>query len=187
MNAGSTPRGVLGNHAEDQVSDLFREPFSTDPLSRSGDEAPVKTEARSMPTNQSFRGDQNERLFPPRPPGASFGVNERREQGVRTRDRTSGTWTKVIAGERGEEISQVVDFAAGQNFGELQLTLSGTHTALGLIRWARRWVFSRDSCVIAAFEPRWISTVRLPPRTWPLPTARLWDWLNGRGNGRKFC
>ena len=47
-------------------------------------------------------------------------MNERREQGVRTRDRTSGTWTKVIAGERGEEISQVVDFAAGQNFGELQ-------------------------------------------------------------------
>ena len=46
-------------------------------------------------------------------------MNERREQGVRTRDRTSGTRTKVIAGERGEEISQVVDFAAGQNFGEL--------------------------------------------------------------------
>ena len=57
-------------------------------------------------------------LGAPNSPGASFGVNERREQVVRTRDRTSGTWTRVIAGERAEEISQAVDFTAGQNFGE---------------------------------------------------------------------
>ena len=47
-------------------------------------------------------------------------MNERRGQGVRARDRTCWTWTKLIAGERGEEISQVVDFAAEQNFGDPQ-------------------------------------------------------------------
>ncbi len=141
--SGERPGGVLSNHAEDQVSHVFRELLSTDPLSRPGDEAPVQTEARSMPTNHGFWGEQDERLFPPRPesdgdhpeefvehaklgfvgacvstrrvaaaapnfPGASFGVNERRGRGVRARDRTWGTWTKVTAGERGEEISQVV-------------------------------------------------------------------------------
>jgi len=67
MNPGSAPRGVLSNHAEDQVSHLCRELLSIDPHFRSGDEAPVQTEARSMPTNHGFRGDQDERLFPPGP------------------------------------------------------------------------------------------------------------------------
>ena len=98
MNAGSTPRGVLGNHAEDQVSDLFREPFSTDPLSRSGDEAPVKTEARSMPTNQSFRGDQNERVFPPRPESEGNHPEEFVEH--------ADLWFGVLAFQHGELLPQ---------------------------------------------------------------------------------
>ncbi len=47
-------------------------------------------------------------------------MNEKCERAFRTRDRTSGTWTRVIAGERGEEISQAVDLTARQNFGEAQ-------------------------------------------------------------------
>ena len=42
---------------------------------------------------------------------------------LRTKDRTSETWTRVIAGERGEEISQGIDFTARQNFGEAQETI----------------------------------------------------------------
>ena len=71
MNAGSAPRGVLGYHAEDQVSDLFREPFSANLFSHLGNEAPVQTEAGSMPANYGLRGNHDERLLPGRPTPAS--------------------------------------------------------------------------------------------------------------------
>lgn len=70
MNARSTPGGILGKHAENQVPDLFREPFSTHLLSHPGDDAPVQTEAGSMPTNHGFRSNHDERLFPPGPESA---------------------------------------------------------------------------------------------------------------------
>ena len=70
VDAGATPGGVLGYHAEDQVLDLFREPVSPNLFSDLGDKAPVQTEAGSMPTNHGFRSHDDERLFPPRPESA---------------------------------------------------------------------------------------------------------------------
>ena len=70
VDAGATPGGVLGYHAEDQVLDLVRKPVSPNLFSDLGDKAPVQTEAGSMPTNHGFRSYDDERLFPPRPESA---------------------------------------------------------------------------------------------------------------------
>lgn len=45
-------------------------------------------------------------------------MKEKREQVLRSVARKNRTWTRVIADELGEEISQAADSTAGQSFGE---------------------------------------------------------------------
>jgi hypothetical protein len=70
MDAWRPPRGVLGDHAEYQISDLLREPFPACGFSNSGDQSPVESEARPVPPDDCLRRDNNQRILPlgPDPP-----------------------------------------------------------------------------------------------------------------------
>jgi hypothetical protein len=67
MDARRTPRRIFGNHSEDQLANFFGDPSSPDLLTNSGDQFPIQTEPRSMPTDNSFGGDDDESLFTSRP------------------------------------------------------------------------------------------------------------------------
>jgi hypothetical protein len=66
-----SPGWILGNHPEDQISNLFREPSPPCRLSGPGDQAPIETEACPMPSNHRLRRDDNQSFFPggPEPVG----------------------------------------------------------------------------------------------------------------------
>ena len=64
MDARRTPRRIFGNHSEDQLTNFFRDSSSPDLLTNSGDQFPIQTEPRSMPTDNSFWCDDDESLFP---------------------------------------------------------------------------------------------------------------------------
>jgi hypothetical protein len=67
VDARRSPSRVLSNHLEDQLANLFGDPPSPDLLTNSGDQFPIQTEPRSVPTDDSFGRDDNENLFPSRP------------------------------------------------------------------------------------------------------------------------
>jgi hypothetical protein len=66
-----SPGWILGNHPENQISNLFREPSPPCRLSGPGDQAPIETEACPMPSNHRLRRDDNQSFFPggPEPVG----------------------------------------------------------------------------------------------------------------------
>src|SRR5215469_10529375 len=64
VDAGSSPVGVLGHHLEDQILNFFRSRSSTDGLSDLRNHSPVPTESRTVPSDNGFRRDDEESLFP---------------------------------------------------------------------------------------------------------------------------
>ena len=65
VNARSTPSRVLGNHLENQLTDLFGNSFSaTHWPSRFAEDGPIQPESSTMPAGHSVRRDQIEALFP---------------------------------------------------------------------------------------------------------------------------
>jgi hypothetical protein len=60
-------RRILGNHTENQATDLFADTLPSPYLADSGDPRPIQTNPRSMPVHDGSRGDQDERLGPPGP------------------------------------------------------------------------------------------------------------------------
>src|SRR5260370_26604292 len=66
------PSWVLGDHTGDQFPNHLRRRSSTNLLPNSGDQPPVHTKACPVPAHDSFRGDQDERIFPSRPDASSY-------------------------------------------------------------------------------------------------------------------
>jgi hypothetical protein len=67
MNAGSTPRGILGCHLEDKLTQLFGGRLPSQDSVRFGYPPPVEAKAGAVPAYNSVRGNDNERIFPVRP------------------------------------------------------------------------------------------------------------------------
>jgi hypothetical protein len=66
-----SPGWVLGDYSGDQFPNLLRRRSSSNLLPNSGDQPPVHTKACPVPAHDSFRGDQDERIFPSRPDAPS--------------------------------------------------------------------------------------------------------------------
>src|SRR5205807_8074033 len=63
----SQPGWVLNDHAKDQFPNLLRCRSSSDRPPDSGDQPPVDSKTSPVPTDDGFRRDQDERMFPSRP------------------------------------------------------------------------------------------------------------------------
>ena len=70
MDARCSPRWVLGNHPEDQVSHSFRRRHSPDARPGFRNQPPVQTESGPVPADYGFGRDDDEGLLPtgPDPP-----------------------------------------------------------------------------------------------------------------------
>src|ERR1700683_314517 len=64
MDAGRSPGGVPGDHAEDQLPNLLRRLLSPNLHPDFGDQLPVKAETSPMPSDHGLRRDHDEALFP---------------------------------------------------------------------------------------------------------------------------
>ena len=63
----STPTAVLRHHTEDQLPNVRRQLFPTDPFSRRGDPTPVPAKPRTMPADDRLWMDEHEGLLPSTP------------------------------------------------------------------------------------------------------------------------
>ena len=63
----SQPSWVLNDHTKDQFPNLLRCRSSSDRPPDSGDQPPVDSKTSQVPTDDGFRRDQDERMFPSRP------------------------------------------------------------------------------------------------------------------------
>ena len=59
--------GVLGNHAEDQITNFLGCHLSPNLPPDSGNQTPIETKTSPMPTNNGFRCDDDQGLLPTRP------------------------------------------------------------------------------------------------------------------------
>ena len=71
MDPWCSPAWVLGDYTGDQFPNLLRRRSSSNLLPNSGDQPPIHTKACPVPAHDSFRGDQDERIFPSRPDAPS--------------------------------------------------------------------------------------------------------------------
>src|SRR5712692_521625 len=68
MNARRTPTWILGDHLEDQLTDLFGNSRPTaDSFSHLAEHGPIQFESGSVPPNHGFWQDDQKRLLPLRP------------------------------------------------------------------------------------------------------------------------
>ena len=65
MNTRCSPGRILGNHTQDQGTNLFPDTLPSSYLADSGDPRPIQTKSRSMPVQDGSRSDQDERPPPP--------------------------------------------------------------------------------------------------------------------------
>ncbi|HET6840587.1 MAG TPA: hypothetical protein VFK06_02725 [Candidatus Angelobacter sp.] len=68
MYARGTPGGILGNHAENQFSQLFTDSLPAECLSMARNPIPVQAESSAMPACDGLGSDDNQSLLPFRPP-----------------------------------------------------------------------------------------------------------------------
>ena len=64
MDARRSPRWVLNNHPENQLSNFLRGLSSPNLYPDSGDQSPIHTKTGPVPTDHSFRRDNDESFFP---------------------------------------------------------------------------------------------------------------------------
>jgi len=67
MDPRRSPGWVLNDHTKDQFPNLLRCRSSSDRPPDSGDQPPVDSKTSPVPTDDGFRRDQDERMFPSRP------------------------------------------------------------------------------------------------------------------------
>ena len=67
MDPRRSPGWVLNDHPKDQFPNLLRCRSSSDRPPDSGDQPPVDSKTSPVPTDDGFRRDQDERMFPSRP------------------------------------------------------------------------------------------------------------------------
>ena len=94
----SSPRGVLGQHLEDQIANFLGYWSSSDGLPDLGDHPPVPTESGAVPTNHGFRRDDEECLFPAGPEPTSQQPEEPVEQ--------IKPWTRMTPFQHGKLLAQ---------------------------------------------------------------------------------
>jgi hypothetical protein len=88
MDPRRSPGWVLNDHTKDQFANLLRCRSSSDRPPDSGDQLPVDSKTSPVPTDEGFRRDQDERMFPSRPNPLSDYPEELIEQ-AETRARMS--------------------------------------------------------------------------------------------------
>ena len=76
VDARLSPSWILGDHAEDQLSDFSRSRPSPDGFPDFGNQLPIQLEADPMPPDHRFRGDDDEGLIPTRPDSPSNYLEE---------------------------------------------------------------------------------------------------------------
>jgi len=65
MNPGCSPGRIFGDHFEDQIANLLRDSTSATAWSpSSGQKTPVQLKSGSVPLNNGFGTDEDERLLP---------------------------------------------------------------------------------------------------------------------------
>jgi hypothetical protein len=89
VDAGSTPGWVFRHHPEDQIPNFRRQSFSTDLVFHLRDQAPVESKSDTMPADDSFRRNDDERTLPSGPEP----VHEHPEEFVQEAD----LWSAVFA------------------------------------------------------------------------------------------
>src|SRR5215510_8702303 len=67
MDPRRSPVWVFNDHTKDQFPRLLRCRSSSDRPPDSGDQPPVDSKTSPVPTDDGFRRDQDERMFPSRP------------------------------------------------------------------------------------------------------------------------
>jgi hypothetical protein len=67
VNSRCAPCWILGHHAEDQLAHFLRSQSLPDRPSDFGDQLPIQTEARPMPSGHRLRRDRDQYLFPSKP------------------------------------------------------------------------------------------------------------------------
>ena len=67
VDARRSQSWILGHHSEDQLANFFRSLSSSDRLPHFRNQSPVQPEADSVPADERFRRDNDERLLPLRP------------------------------------------------------------------------------------------------------------------------
>jgi hypothetical protein len=64
VDARGTPSGILNNHAENQLSQVFTDPLPAEGFSTARDPIPVKAESGAMPAYNGFGSNDNKSLLP---------------------------------------------------------------------------------------------------------------------------
>ena len=73
MDTGRTPSGILGDHLEDQVTNLPGDSSAAaDAFPHPAKHGPVQFESCPMPTDHGFRQDENECVLPLRPETSNY-------------------------------------------------------------------------------------------------------------------
>jgi hypothetical protein len=76
MDAGRSPRWVFRHHAEDQLAHLLGSRPSSNRLPGSGNQSPIHVKAGTVPADNGFRSDDDERLLLLRPQPANRSPEE---------------------------------------------------------------------------------------------------------------
>ena len=98
MDPRRSPGWVLSDHTKDQFPNLLRCRSSSDRPPDSGDQPPVDSKTSPVPTDDGFRRDQDERMFPSRPNPPSDYPEELIEE--------AETWPGMSTLERDELLTQ---------------------------------------------------------------------------------
>jgi hypothetical protein len=81
MNPGCAPGPILGDHPEDQISDVFRNTSSADLSTEPGNDAPIELKSSSVPPDDGVRKHDDEKLLPAGPDLTSGDPEQFVEQG----------------------------------------------------------------------------------------------------------
>lgn len=80
MDSRCAPGRILGDHFEDQITDLFRDPLPSHQATGAGDRSPIQRESGSVPTDHGLRTDHEEGLLPAIPKPARKNPEELLQQ-----------------------------------------------------------------------------------------------------------
>jgi hypothetical protein len=71
VDARCTPSRILGHYSEDQLTHLLRSLLAPDWFLDSGNQLPIQAKTSPVPSDDSFRCDDNKGLLPSAPESAS--------------------------------------------------------------------------------------------------------------------
>ena len=98
MNARRSSGWVVGDHPEDEIANFLGGRFSSNRSTGLGNQLPIQAKPGSVPTDDGFRGDQEERLPPTRPKASRNYPEESVE--------VSKAWTRSAPLQHGQLLTQ---------------------------------------------------------------------------------